>query len=274
MMISVQEIFEDITNKKMKTCLENDEGFSNDVFLINNKFYLRIANQYKDPGVNYHLEHQIIDILKNNSLSEEVVFHDEKDGTKISKKLPKMHTSKKFNDRQITKLADYLKKLHNIDASNLDDYKFAYKLKNYKFGLSDEDLLDEDEENKIIAQFDEVSKKYKNVLCHNDIVQNNILFSRESIELIDWEFASSNFEIFDIASFLSENSLSKRQRNLFLHSYYGENISDELIKDINITEKAQDILFYYWAIHMYYYRQEKGYLKIAISKQEKLEELI
>ena len=46
--------------------------------------------------------------------------------------------------------------------------------------------------------------KFNFVLCHNDLVINNLLFKKKSLILNDYEFACLNDYLFDVASFISE----------------------------------------------------------------------
>ena len=45
---------------------------------------------------------------------------------------------------------------------------------------------------------------FKFVLCHNDLVINNLLFKKKRLILNDYEFACLNDYLFDVASFISE----------------------------------------------------------------------
>ena len=62
----------------------------------------------------------------------------------------------------------------------------------------------------------------------------------------DFEYAGLNISLFDIASFISENNLSKNEKEYFLSQF--ENINK---KDVQTMINFENILWYYWASYMY-----------------------
>jgi len=73
------------------------------------------------------------------------------------------------------------------------------------------------------------------VLCHNDLNPNNILFTDE-VKFIDWEFASVIDRYFDLASVCIEFDLDNKDERCFLEHYF--DISEEIHKEKLSVYKA------------------------------------
>ena len=81
-----------------------------------------------------------------------------------------------------------------------------------------------------------------------------------------------NSPLFDLASFISENNLSKEQEEFFLKQYYGYKFSNLKMKKVDIYCRFLDIIFYYWALHYYKKRGDKIYYDISIEKFNHIKE--
>jgi thiamine kinase len=64
-------------------------------------------------------------------------------------------------------------------------------------------------------------------LCcsHNDLVAANIRES-DGIRLLDWEYASDNDPVFDLATIAEDQSLDERSSAILLAAYFGSNAND------------------------------------------------
>ena len=61
-------------------------------------------------------------------------------------------------------------------------------------------------------------------LCHNDLVAENIISTPE-IRFLDWEYASDNDPLFDLATVAAHHGLSPAQRSVLLDAYFGGDAS-------------------------------------------------
>jgi thiamine kinase-like enzyme len=68
----------------------------------------------------------------------------------------------------------------------------------------------------------------KQVLLHNDLVEGNILKTKEGIKLIDFEYCGVGNALFDVASFLTERKLSMEDRKKIALAYDPDMDLDEL----------------------------------------------
>lgn len=77
-------------------------------------------------------------------------------------------------------------------------------------------------------------------VCHADLKKENILENNGHIYLIDWECAGSDIPETDIGRLFSGCQLSIKQRENFLHTYYGNNISNDTRLKINAVAHILD----------------------------------
>lgn len=112
------------------------------------------------------------------------------------------------------------------------------------------------------------------VLCHNDLVSGNLLFSKERLYLIDYEYAAMNDPLFDVISFLSENQIfDKELRQRFYLAYFNTQPDGLLLNQLKEWEIFEDVLWCTWAMMMAESRHEQVYLDIAEDKYQALHAL-
>ena len=143
-----------------------------------------------------------------------------------------------------------------------------YRLSIYKKNLFEDEYIDTKIEKQIIKDVQKIFAKDEMVLCHNDLVQNNLLFKFNGLTLIDREYSGMNNFYFDLASFISENNLNDEQKEFFLSKYFGAKLNDLKRKKVNIFINFLDLLFYYWGLYYYRKRGDIIYKKIALEKLE------
>jgi len=124
----------------------------------------------------------------------------------------------KLKNLELIKLINTVKRYHSIKV-NTKEYNLKKDFIFYSQILKDKDSK------KIISQsFDELLKlkrfKKELVLTHHDLNPKNIIFSKNSIKIIDWEYAGVNDLFFDLASLCCEFNLSKKEQYLLLKIYF------------------------------------------------------
>ena len=140
-------------------------------------------------------------------IAAEPILLDEKNGLMITKYIEGEH-KKKLSQQEIKKIALLLKKLHKIKVrqkQNSFKENFTFKEKRVKHAFM------------ILAK---EPKEY--ALGHNDLHIKNIIFSKNSIKLIDWEYARYSDIYFDLVSIIIEYKLNRRDKATFLRSYLGK----------------------------------------------------
>ena len=79
------------------------------------------------------------------------------------------------------------------------------------------------------------------VCCHNDIVVDNIV-SSAPLKLIDWEYASDNEPLFDLASVIGFHNLDEKSSHILLDSYSGSanvELHDRLSDQVRLFDAIQ-----------------------------------
>lgn len=268
---NIKAIFHKYTGVKIRSVVEISTGLSNINYKINDAYIFRYKPIYRDPTLNYKNELKVIKSIEKLSISEKIVYFNANTGLKISKFI---HGARAYiakpTQQQLILAAKALKKLHNAKIDVGFNYDYLGKLDVYKKELPSYFLLNPELENDIISSYLKVYDKEKLVLCHNDLVQNNLLFKYNEVFLIDWEYSSMNPLIFDLASFISENNLSFEDGLFFLKKYYGKSFSKSKEKKVNITIKALDVLFYYWSQYMFIKKGDSIYITIANDKYNRI----
>lgn len=248
-----------IIGDKVESVKPIHHGVSNTSYLVNKHFVVRIKGE-KEHFYKYKNEKEILHITSNLFLSEYVTYLD-KDGNKVSEYIKGAHTFK-GNNNEIIAVAKMLKKLHTSQIKTKVKFKPLKRFYYYQSRSNGEKFQHEDA---IISKVKKLYDKYPLVMCHNDVVDNNLLFTKTGSYLIDYEYAGMNIYLFDLASFLSENEIKdKRKVKLFLSTYgFAMNNMDELQDMIMYL----NLLWYYWALERYNMTKRKIFLTISKNKK-------
>lgn len=269
--IEVKTVFKTLLNKKIYSFAPLLGGLSNVSYLINDAYVIRVPSDYIQPFNDYRLEKDILKLIEPLKISEKVIYFDAEKGIKISKFVHGAFLYKETpSDEQIRTSAKTIKKLHRaklISSNNFDPLK---RLETYRSSCL-ESKIDQRYEGKIVRAISSLLKKDDFVLCHNDLVQGNLLYKFDSVVIIDWEYAGMNSLYFDLASFISENNLVSSQKELFLKTYYGAKLNDLKRKRVDLFCHFSDILWYYWALMMAKEDSNPVYLEIAKIKKNRID---
>ncbi|MGN1278487.1 MAG: phosphotransferase [Candidatus Onthovivens sp.] len=271
----IKLIFEHMTQKDVRSIVPLDAGITNDNYLINNAFVLRYVPKDVDPTIDRKLEKLVYDKIEPLGISEKLYIFDEKTGIKITRFV---HSSRFYKvtptNEQLIYVSKALKKLHTSSIDVGKGYDLYKKLNFYKKFADKSEYLDQKFEKMVIKEAKIIEENEPIVLCHNDLVVGNLLFKYNGVTIIDREYASMNYEIFDLASFVSENNLSEESTTFFLKKYYGYKYSNLKKKKVESYSRLLDILFYYWAIYYYKKRENRVYFNIAVDKLNRIKNSI
>jgi thiamine kinase-like enzyme len=167
-----------------------------------------------------------------------------------------------FND--IIKIIEDVHKIKNENLKPFDaNNKINFFLKNIKNKINDYDKYLEQVQNNIFV----IEKKYKSVVCHNDLNENNFIELNNEIILIDFDTVSSNTKIFDYASFITEtlglNNLDD-DIEIFILTLREKNIlSDDEINDLREMINCQYFLWSLWANYFYEFEENNLFKQIS-----------
>ena len=243
--------------------------------LINDAYVLRLPLPNGDTTISRKNEKKVYETISSINISEKLCYFDVKTGIKVTKFVhnPIIYKTTPTNE-QILLVAKSLKKLHRAKLIVPFDYDALKRLKTYKKTLSKDLYINEEFEKRIIEEFNKFYLLEEVTLCHNDLVQGNLLFKFNGLTIIDREYSSMNSFYFDLASFISENNLSEEQKEFFLSKYFGCKYSNRKKKIVDVFINFQDILFYYRALYLYKKRSKSIYQTIAHVKLDRINKTI
>ena len=241
-----------------------NEGISNTSYLIDDKFVYRHKESSLDPFNKPINEISFYNAIKDKINTEQIIEYDINTGEKLSLFIDKTtRLSSPLKKEEMDLVATFIKTIAKID--NRIDFEFRPfdRLSFYKDNSSNN--LPIKNESEIIFAAEKLYEKYPLVYAHNDLVKGNLLFKDKQLIVLDFEYAGLNIFLFDIASFISENNLSKNDKEYFLSQF--ENINK---KDVQIMINFENILWYYWASYMYKLTNKQIF---NIIKEEKYKSL-
>lgn len=242
-----------------------EQGLNNRSFIVDNSILIRINNQ--ETCFDRDHEIQIETFLDNNNFPKpKLLFYDTINHLKGNDLIKNYHYFNYKNDEIIT-IAKTLKKLHQLPIEKISNIKFNPLEKLTFFKEDQPKVIHHDQ---IINAISELVNEDL-CLCHNDLIAENFLFTKEKLYLIDYEYAGINNYLFDLASFISENNLTEEQAQLFLNTYF----NNELIpyQKLKVWINFNNLIWYYWANYKYQLTNQKIFKKIAKEKKANLQSI-
>lgn len=239
-------------------------GVSHDTYRIDDKVY-RSTIDFKDEVTSFNNEAMMLFALKRKNITEEIISFDIDTGEKLSKFI---QTTAPFNINKSDDLEEALsiiKTIHSLKVVGLGNFNPFERLNYYRDG-SRVPLLNK-EYKKRISEAKLLYEKYPLVPSHNDLLFSNFLKTQEKIYLIDFEFAGNNIELFDIASFISENNIEDKAKITAILNYFDNKYTFDELKTMM---QFLDILWYFWANFKYKWTAKKVYLDIANDKLRRI----
>jgi len=123
-----------------------------------------------------------------------------------------------LDTNNIKLLSKSIKKLHNI-KSDMKKHDLKKDLLYYKNILKDKNSRPD------IKKLKKSIKKLKNYnkqfsIVHHDLNPKNVIFYKNSVKFIDWEYVGINDIYFDLATICVEYKLSNKESKIFLKEYF------------------------------------------------------
>ena len=249
-----------------------ESGLSNDNTLITldngERFVVRTPRAQTEHFFDRLLESQVIERIRSLNLDVECHYFDSTLGIKITRYIENAHhfsECKLSLSEKMNSVAFLLRRLHNAAIEGYPSFNPFERLRQYRqtIKIPIPGLCNAEWENALQRRW-ELSPK---ILCHNDVVSGNLLFTSNRAYLIDYEYAGSNDPFFDVASFLSENNLvdgAKIQEFLAIYLIRVP-LAEELEHLMNWIH-FQDLLWANWAMVMYEQYHQPIYLNIFHEK--------
>lgn len=249
-----------------------DKGLTNHNYYASIKdvaYIVRIPREDNEQVVSRTHETAALSAIKHLDFDVPIIYYDEKSGIKITRFIPDCHEYDEcLLEDKIEAVGYLLKSFHQADLKSPYCFDPYERYLQYRTHVSDPiyDLSIYE-----LVMKDIANRNTHHVLCHNDLVSGNLLFSKERLYLIDYEYAAMNDPLFDVISFLSENQIfDKDLRKRFYQAYFGKQPDEALMKQLVEWEIFEDVLWCTWAMMMAESRNEQVYLDIAEDKYKAL----
>ena len=245
-------------------------GLSNDIYcayINNTKVAIRMPKQ--DIAKHLSNEASVLALIKQTDLDAIELYYDPKTRIRITKWIDNYQEFKDFDSKdKYIRATRLIKKLHNYKFKVDHEFNAFEKYKAFKNDIKNP-LLDYEKYEACFKEFSELDEEY--ILCHNDVVSGNMLFSEDKDYLIDYEYAGMNHPYFDIMSLITENNIDDEAiRGTIYAEYFGHQVDEETLKKLKIIENVQNLLWAAWANMLYDSRKEEIYLMIFNDKFEHL----
>jgi CTP:phosphocholine cytidylyltransferase-like protein/thiamine kinase-like enzyme len=186
------------------------KGMSNYTFkfFVGGKPYIfRLSGGSMDVLCNRHTEKAVLDVVSPLGLTDEILFFDENNGTKISRFYDNFRTPDSYNDDDVKKAMQKLREFHSLNlevpgAEDMETVMHRYIDLVRGCGVKCYEPFDA-----VCKRLDEIfdflnKNNIPHELCHFDYHQENILFfPDESIRLIDWEYSCIGLKLIDVGFF-------------------------------------------------------------------------
>lgn len=264
-----REEIEDILKENIIFTEYIPTGLTNDNYHIKTatrELIVRVPKNGSSNIFNYPNELNIHKWLDMHSFTVPTLYFDPNTGVKITPYIPDTHT---YSSKYIIRATNLIKNLHHLKLNTGVVFNILELYDAFSQTLEKKPL-----ERDYLVETQNVINSSPTILCHNDLVAGNFLFSNFKDYLIDFEYAKDNHPFFDLMSFITENDIySLTDRSKIYLSYFGRLPNTQETKLLERFEISHHILWSAWALSMYQKHQSSIYLDIYDLKQNRLKEL-
>lgn len=253
------------------TITDMEKGLTNQNFLLHmnsGDYVLRIPREDSTHIVHRHHETLAIDALKGSGIDCDIIYYDEVSGYKVTRYLPDAQTYQECQDPlKIERVATLMKRFHGLHKHVDESFDPIARYHQYRNQVQ-HPLYDLTSYESILEQVAQLHNE--SILCHNDWVDGNILFTQDATYLIDYEYAANNDPLFDVMSFLSENQITDPQLRERFYAVYFDELDEQTRTHLAVWECFHNLLWCTWAMMMWEHRHEGTYQSIAEDKYQAL----
>lgn len=265
-----EKIIETIFNKEALQFEYIETGLTNDNYIVtlqDRKVVLRIPRIENKGLFDYALEAKVLETVNPLNLEPNLIYYNKNTGIKCSEYVDNAET---FNVKYIKRAAKLIQTLHHAAFESGVNFDIKKRFHQFKERITDP-LFD----TTFAHHFIDDLVIENPILCHNDIVEGNLLFTDSKDYLIDYEYAADNDPFFDIMSFITENDIvDPHLRNVFYEAYFGRYPSQKELDKLYHFEIVHHVLWCEWAMMMYNLHHQEIYKDIASLKFQRLNECI
>lgn len=251
------------------------KGLTNRNYLLqldNERFVLRTPHFHSEHIVNRHHETLALEAIKHCDIDVETIYYDEASGYKVTRYIPDALDFAQYQkEDKIIRCAKLMKRFHQLHKKTQVRFAPIQRYSTYKEHVQNP-LYDVTPYTYLLQEVEEL--KGEEILCHNDWVEGNILFTANKTHLIDFEYAADNDPLFDVMSFLTENNITDELQRKQFYDIYFDAFTPQVQQRLSIWECFHNLLWCMWAMMMWEQRHEDVYKKIAHEKYVALQKSV
>ncbi|HBI63322.1 MAG TPA: choline kinase [Lachnospiraceae bacterium] len=270
------------------------KGMTNRSFLFacqGKKYIMRIPGEGTDRLIDRRQEADVYRILDGKQICDDIAYINPENGYKITEFWEKARVCDPFNEDDIKKCMDRLRKFHEMRLMVDHTFDLFGQIEFYESlweGIPSvyKDYLKTKEKVFSLKKYIDAHAAEK-TLAHIDAVPDNFLFiednDSEDIRLIDWEYAGMQDPHVDVAMFCVYAMYDKRQADRLIRAYFPGGCPTETRIKIYCYISVCGLLWSNWCEYkrnlgvefgeysLRQYRYAKDYYKIVQDELTKLE---
>ena len=225
--------YEDIRNiRYLKKGLTNHSF----LFTVNGAQYIMRIPGWGTNYIDRKKEGRVYELIRGRNLCDENIYFNPENGFKISRYLPNAHICDEDNPAEVRQCLQLARKLHGMKlhlGEALDVFGAIQWYEDLWEGAPSQ-YRDYEETKAGCMALRNYVERHANPACltHGDCKPDNFLFSvsrdgKESLQLIDWEYAFDCDPLFDVAGFIAYRPFDMDFTNLVINAYFPEGCSKE-----------------------------------------------
>ncbi|WP_129600122.1 phosphotransferase [Anaerophilus nitritogenes] len=196
------------------------------------KYIMRVPGKGTDKLINRRNEYEVYRVLKEEGISDKVIYISPDTGYKITEFLDNARVCDPFNINDVKLCMKFLRKFHESKLNVEHTFDIFKQIEFY------ESLWDG--KPSIFVDYSETKKKVKSLkpiieslprdwtLTHIDAVPDNFLVIDDEVCLIDWEYAGMQDPHVDIAMFAIYSMYDREYVELLIDSYFIEGCPEDI----------------------------------------------
>ncbi len=283
----------DVVPDKIKDITVLKKGMTNRSFLFSideKKYIMRIPGEGTGQLINRRQEASVYQVINEKHIADNIVYINAKNGYKITEFLEDVRVCDPTDMDDVRKCMKYLKAFHGMRLMVSHEFDLFGQIEFYEklWDGNPSAYKDYPKTKKKVYSLKEYINAHvgEKVLTHIDAVPDNFLFininGKESIRLIDWEYAGMQDPHVDIAMFAIYSSYNKKQVDELIDAYFLEDCEDAVRIKIYCYIAACGLLWSNWCEYkricgvefgeysLRQYRYAKDYYRIVQDEIERI----
>ena len=252
------------------------------------EYVFRVPGEGTSHLINRKKEYETYATIGKTDVSDVILYFDPVSGYKMSGYIHSARVCDPHNWSDVSQCMSFLKRFHNMKLRVEHDFDLFKEIDFYESLWDGKSSCYTDyhqTKNNVLRLKEYIDAQDKeNVLCHIDSVPDNFLFfmdgDKESIRLIDWEYAGMQDPHVDVAMFAIYALYNREQIDQLIKLYLGDDFTESIKLKIYCYVAICGLLWSNWCEYKRYlgvefgeyslkqYRYAKDYFRIFMEEHE------